>query len=70
MYISAAELTSADWFTSSYSNDQGGNCVEVAHLRDQVGVRDSKLAGSPVVAVSTPAWSGFLSSIQDSRPTG
>jgi hypothetical protein len=26
-------LTGADWFKSSYSDDQGGNCVEAAHLR-------------------------------------
>jgi hypothetical protein len=27
----------ARWFKSSYSNDQGGNCVEVAHLADGAG---------------------------------
>lgn len=25
-------LAAADWFTSSHSNDQGGNCVEAARL--------------------------------------
>ena len=28
------------WFTSSYSDDQGGNCVEVATTRHRVHVRD------------------------------
>jgi hypothetical protein len=31
MAVMAANLK-ANWFTSSYSNDQGGNCVEAARL--------------------------------------
>jgi hypothetical protein len=30
--ITADTLTGAQWFKSSYSNDQGGNCVEAARL--------------------------------------
>lgn len=32
MTIKADALTSAGWFTSSYSNSQGGECVEGARL--------------------------------------
>jgi hypothetical protein len=32
MTITANALTGADWFKSSYSNNQGGNCVEGARL--------------------------------------
>jgi hypothetical protein len=32
MSTTADVLNGADWFTSSYSNDQGGNCVETARL--------------------------------------
>ncbi|MET9210122.1 DUF397 domain-containing protein [Streptomyces bacillaris] len=35
-------LTGASWFTSSYSNDQGGACVEGARLQGMMAVRDSK----------------------------
>ncbi|MFJ6696772.1 DUF397 domain-containing protein [Streptomyces sp. NPDC091272] len=30
--INAGALSGADWFKSSYSNDQGGDCVEGARL--------------------------------------
>ena len=32
MTIKAGSLNAADWFTSSYSNSQGGDCVEGARL--------------------------------------
>lgn len=40
------------WFKSSYSNDSGGNCVEVADLiptQTLVAVRDSKLPHGPAL---------------------
>mgnify|MGYP001428850776 CR=1 FL=1 len=30
------------WRRSSYSASNGGNCVEVAHLAEGIGIRDSK----------------------------
>ncbi|MFI8932570.1 DUF397 domain-containing protein [Streptomyces sp. NPDC053474] len=50
------------WFKSSYSNDTGGSCVEVANLRyhQQVGVRDSKNRIGPAFVVSATAWSSFV----------
>lgn len=32
MTVMADTLSTADWFTSSYSNNQGGECVEGARL--------------------------------------
>ncbi|MBK6013559.1 DUF397 domain-containing protein [Streptomyces sp. MBT53] len=49
------------WFKSSYSTGEGGNCVEVAALSTKVGVRDSKNAAGPALAVRTGAWSAFVS---------
>ncbi len=49
------------WFTSSYSDQQGGNCVEVAAASDVVYVRDSKDREGPALAFSTGAWSEFAS---------
>ncbi|MFJ8776873.1 DUF397 domain-containing protein [Streptomyces microflavus] len=56
------------WFKSSYSNN-GGNCIEVAAnlaaTRGIVPVRDSKVAGGPVVDVRTAAFSAFVAGVQD-----
>ncbi|MFF2377112.1 DUF397 domain-containing protein [Streptomyces xiamenensis] len=51
---------SPHWFTSSYSNN-GGNCIEVAHLETQVVIRDTKQAGvGPVLAMPAAAWAAFV----------
>ncbi|MFC8518209.1 DUF397 domain-containing protein [Streptomyces sp. NPDC057257] len=51
------------WFKSSYSDDEGGNCVEVA-FASTIHVRDSKLPASPELHVTAPAWSAFVSAVQ------
>jgi hypothetical protein len=57
-------LDNADWFTSSYSNDQGGDCVQGARLDGSaMAVRDSKNTTGPAFVVSPGAWSGFLSAL-------
>jgi hypothetical protein len=48
------------WRKSSYSGNQGGECVEVAPLTASVGVRDSKLAVSPILTTNATAWAAFL----------
>lgn len=53
-----------DWFKSSYSNSEGGNCLEVA-LAPTIHVRDSKTAPTgPELHVSAPAWSAFIAAVQ------
>ncbi|SCE39751.1 protein of unknown function [Streptomyces sp. AmelKG-A3] len=49
------------WFKSSYSSDQGGNCVEVAAHPAAVHIRDSKTADGPVLTVRPAAWTAFVS---------
>ncbi len=51
-----------DWRTSSYSVGNG-NCVQVAPAPDRVLVRDSKDPDGPALAVPTPAWRVFLSTL-------
>ncbi|MFE2352632.1 DUF397 domain-containing protein [Streptomyces parvulus] len=52
------------WFKSSYSDNEGGNCVEVAY-GDAIHVRDSKSAASgPEFQVSPSAWSAFIAAVQ------
>ncbi|MEV3872443.1 DUF397 domain-containing protein [Streptomyces sp. NPDC049906] len=48
------------WFTSSYSNDVGAVCVEVAHLADRTGVRDTKDRARPALFVPHDAWRAFV----------
>ncbi|MEU6166532.1 DUF397 domain-containing protein [Streptomyces tanashiensis] len=58
------DLTNAHWFKSSYSNGDGGDCVEVSHdFAGIVPVRDSKVVDGPVLIVTAAAWSAFVADI-------
>ncbi|NED11877.1 DUF397 domain-containing protein [Streptomyces sp. SID9124] len=48
------------WFKSSYSNTEGGQCLEVAAGPEAIHVRDSKIASGPVLHISRHAWTGLL----------
>lgn len=49
------------WFKSSYSDDQGSACVEVAPSPQAIHVRDSKLGTrSPQFTVPADAWTAFI----------
>jgi hypothetical protein len=55
------DLSNARWHKSSYSDDNGGSCVEVADgVPGVVPVRDSKVPGGPVMLVSPAAWTAFV----------
>ncbi|GAA3788401.1 DUF397 domain-containing protein [Streptomyces phyllanthi] len=71
MASSESDLSTARWRKSSYSNGDGGNCVEVAALPGTVPVRDSKTAhhGGPVLLFRTPAWTAFLAEVKQGRTT-
>jgi hypothetical protein len=60
------DLTKANWFKSSYSSSNGGNCVEVAHILPRVvAVRDSKDPQGPALVFTPEAWQAFLSGARD-----
>jgi hypothetical protein len=62
----ADDLSRAEWRKSSYSNGQGGNCVEAAtNVADIVGVRDSKNVPGPELTVSDQAWSALIQGIKN-----
>ena len=50
-----------EWFKSSYSTNDGPECVEVAFAPDAIHVRDSKNERGPQLAVGTPEWAAFVS---------
>lgn len=61
----SSELNSARWRRSSYSNANGGECVEIAeNLPGVVPVRDSKAPHGPVVVVPASAWGAFVDSLK------
>jgi uncharacterized protein DUF397 len=57
---STAVAPDSNWFKSSYSNDTGGSCVEVANLTSQVGIRDSKNKQGPALVVPAGSWHEFV----------
>jgi hypothetical protein len=59
-------LTKADWHKSSYSGNNGGNCVEVAsNLPDVIAVRDSKDPRGTTLLFTPEGWRAFISGTKD-----
>ncbi|MGW6057537.1 DUF397 domain-containing protein [Streptomyces sp. NPDC055189] len=48
------------WRKSSYSSEEGGECVEVAPCPETVHVRDSKDRTRPPLHVSPQSWMTFI----------
>ncbi|MDQ0763066.1 DUF397 domain-containing protein [Streptomyces canus] len=57
-----------NWFKSSYSSGEGGQCLEVAVTPHTIHLRDSKHPTSPHLTLSPTAWSAFLSPTAGTRP--
>ncbi|WP_329365840.1 DUF397 domain-containing protein [Streptomyces sp. NBC_00669] len=57
------------WFKSSYSQDNGTNCVEVADLAStgQVAVRDSKDKAGPALLFPTESFAAFVAAVRGGR---
>ncbi|WP_330348654.1 DUF397 domain-containing protein [Streptomyces sp. NBC_00582] len=54
------------WFTSSYSGDEGGQCLEVAVSPTAVHVRDSKNAPEtgPTFHITPTTWAAFTTALK------
>ncbi|MFJ7997570.1 DUF397 domain-containing protein [Streptomyces sp. NPDC096310] len=61
--VSVLVRADTSWRKSSYSDGAGNNCVEIADLTVQVGIRDSKNVAGPKLVVPTSAWSSFVGMI-------
>ncbi|MGW2961493.1 DUF397 domain-containing protein [Streptomyces sp. NPDC001220] len=60
----AIDLSDITWRKSSYSNQDGGNCLEVAaDIPTLVPVRDSKDTGRGALVFSASAWSAFIDGV-------
>ena len=53
-------LTGATWRKSTYSGNNGANCVEVAMTSALVGVRDTKNRDGATLTVTSDEWRAFL----------
>jgi hypothetical protein len=62
------ELNGAALRRSSYSNQEGGNCVEVADgFPGVVPVRDSKAPHRPALVLPDEAWSAVVKDLKAAR---
>ncbi|MGA4538464.1 DUF397 domain-containing protein [Uniformispora flossi] len=58
----------AVWFKSSYSNGEGGACLEVSpSFPAIVPVRDSKIADSPVLVFPRAEWASLVAAVKSPR---
>jgi hypothetical protein len=58
-------LEGAVWRRSSFTQNGGGNCVEIAPLAEgHVGVRDSKNPTRPALVFTPGEWTAFLDGVK------
>jgi hypothetical protein len=58
-------LTSAVWRKASYSNGNGGDCLEVADLDGgHCAIRDSKNPTGPALTCTAAHWAVFTAGIR------
>ncbi|QQM41665.1 DUF397 domain-containing protein [Streptomyces liliifuscus] len=62
--------TDLNWFKSSYSGSQGGECLEIAiaqtapaAIPTTIHVRDSKTPAAPTLRVTPAPWTAFLAHV-------
>ena len=65
------DLRAAVWRKSSYSNQAGGDCVQVADgFPALVPVRDSKNPHGPALLIPHHAWAVFIAGLKGECPAG
>ncbi|SDO96226.1 DUF397 domain-containing protein [Actinacidiphila guanduensis] len=58
-------LDGVAWRKSSYSNQEGGDCVEVAvPSPTAIAVRDSKNPHGPALVFTADAWTSFVDAVR------
>jgi Domain of unknown function (DUF397) len=61
--MSALDLSTARWRKSTRSSDTN-TCVEVAFAGQVVGLRDSKNADGPLLAISAASFAALTASVR------
>jgi len=57
---SAGDGSALEWIKSSYSTNDGPDCVEVAATPGTIHVRDSKNVQGPQLVFASEAWADFV----------
>ena len=52
------------WHKSTFSDNSGGNCVEVKSVGGAFAVRDSKAKDSPILVFSSTEWLAFTQGVR------
>lgn len=61
----AIDLSTVSWRKSSYSNQAGGNCLEIAaNIPSLVPVRDSKDPAQGALLFTADAWAAFVGGVR------
>ncbi|MFE0490656.1 MULTISPECIES: DUF397 domain-containing protein [Streptomyces] len=60
MNTERSDLQPLQWFKSSYSGGEGGECVEIATAPTTIHIRDSKVPTHGILDVHPTTWSAFL----------
>lgn len=61
--------TDLNWFKSSYSGSQGGECLEIAIAQttpatpSTIHIRDSKTPTAPTLRITPAPWTAFLAHV-------
>jgi hypothetical protein len=53
------DMAAVRWRKSSHSGGSGGQCLEVARLAGDIGVRDSKNPDAPHLVFDAADWRAF-----------
>jgi hypothetical protein len=58
--------TALQWFKSTYSSSEGGQCLEVALRPRAIHIRDSKNseASGPTLQVTPSTWTAFTAALK------
>lgn len=65
------DLSVATWHKSSYSNSDGGECVEISDdFATVVPVRDSKDPYGPALVFPADSWTAFVSAVKNGELEG
>ncbi|MFE9025999.1 DUF397 domain-containing protein [Streptomyces iakyrus] len=63
--IDSEDIALSDWYKSSYSGGDQGECLEVAPGHPHVPVRDSKATHIPALVFSRSGWAAFVTAVKD-----
>ncbi|NEA43380.1 DUF397 domain-containing protein [Streptomyces sp. SID11385] len=66
-HLSPGSTQFRDWRRSAYSDQTGGNCVEIARRTLLVGVRDSKQSAGAVLVLPSTVFDAFVGSLKNNR---